>query len=646
MTDVFVVFRIEKLKTVGNIKGAAQHFFREIPTINADPKRIKNNIIIKGPSTSSDVVSAVQKTISDNVKRKVRANAVLAVEAIVTASPDYFRPDNPHVAGAWDEKRLRVWREAIEPWIAQEFPHAASVILHLDESTPHYQIIDVPLVQDAKTGNYKLSCKEKYGGASRKSLAVWQDKAAEPVRHLGIQRGIPGSRATHTKINRYYGEMNQVLVDIPPLIPKPIPLPDAVFNEKIPFFSSKKERGKLEAVHAQESEAYKKNLIANQQARLKNFGSVYNRALGANRYKNEISSLQATVKKLNKKTNELNAQISELDAEIKALSTANRLRTLPLDDVLKKLYNAQLAPDGKETHSTKKYQIGNQEITVTPAKNGKGFVWMEQDGTGKRGAIDLVMHLDNCDYKEAVKMLGQYFAVDAIAAEHHRRLAPRSREEVVRAVAEPPELPDSKSENWMRVKKWLTNVRAIPVKLVNWLHREQLVYADERNNAVFPRLERPDAATLGPASFVESSLAERPFRTYGNNEYGPYVLKGNPNQLVLTAAPLDAISIKAVYPFVTAIATGENMLNPSDIKRFIAEDAQVFLAFNNDNQGEELSKLASEAWPNVTRLAPPKSKDWNEALQRGEFAYVDPEWLEVNDAPDEQDISRFGQRPQ
>lgn len=193
-----VVFRIAKLKSWGNIGGAAAHNLRTRPTPNADPA--KKNIVLVGPRNGEGVVDAVKQKLDGMTIRK---NAVLAVEVVISASPGYFRPSDPGRAGHWDKDRLAAWRKSTESWISRKFPHAASVVLHLDEATPHYQVIDVPI--NDSTG--RLDARSKYGG--RATLASWQTSAAKAVEHLGIERGIKGSQAKHTTLKEFYAHVNK-----------------------------------------------------------------------------------------------------------------------------------------------------------------------------------------------------------------------------------------------------------------------------------------------------------------------------------------------------------------------------------------------------------------------------------------------------
>ena len=200
-----VVFRIAKLKSAAAINGAGKHNHRERETevgesltLNADPQRTPDNVVLKTPEGKS-TYEAVMDVIGD---QRVRSNAVLAIEAIISASPSYFRPDDPAAAGTYEQAALDRWREAVEPWIAERFPHAVSVVLHLDESTPHYHIIDVPLAE-----NGKLSARSKFAGP--RDLARWQTDAAKAVEHLGISRGRESSEAHHLQVKKFYGAVTK-----------------------------------------------------------------------------------------------------------------------------------------------------------------------------------------------------------------------------------------------------------------------------------------------------------------------------------------------------------------------------------------------------------------------------------------------------
>lgn len=393
-----VVFRIAKLKTYGNIGGAAAHNLRTRPTFNADPKR--KNIVLKGSVNSGE---QVVQDVKDKLQHlKIRSNAVLAVEVLISASPEYFRPENPGAAGTWDEKKLNEWRKSVEPFIKKEFPHAVSVVLHLDESTPHYQIIDVPL--NDKTG--KLDARTKYGG--RTILGRWQTKAHLPVKHLGIERGVQGSNAKHTTLKRWYALLrSEYLQDLPAVSPAPDLLPPRSFLEKSPLTEVGKERRKKEAEQKAKIAKRTAELKAQRRAKLKNYAPMSAKLALTELYIEKNKDLEARNEYLSK----INKELEEENKRLAAI--AKRLRPLDPELVLERLYNAQKTPEG---HYRVKGHVVRVEAAATTTGAGTTHWVIDAQNKG-RGAIDLVIKLSQCDYKAATLLLAQYFDAGEVVAD-------------------------------------------------------------------------------------------------------------------------------------------------------------------------------------------------------------------------------------
>jgi len=598
-----VVFRIAKLKTFGNIGGAGAHNLRTRPTPNADPR--KKNIVLVGPKTGEGVVDAVKQKLDGMTVRK---NAVLAVEVVISASPEYFRPGDPDKAGHWEADKLSEWRKATESWISRRFPHAASVVLHLDEATPHYQVIDVPINDD--TG--RLDARSKYGG--RAALAGWQTEAAKPVAHLGIERGIEGSQAKHTTLKEFYGHVNKEPAPLPPVkTRKPEPLPAPSLAERMPFTDANKARAQQEAQQAKLEAKRTKEIEARKSAALKNYPVLDAKARATMLAEKKVEITEANFDMMQEKIKAKDAQIAAAKTE------ANKLRALPIGEVLTRLYGAELAHDSKEHHTTKKWKLADgQEVAVSPGKTADE-VWIVQgQGTGSKGAINLVMALDGIDYKDALKVLGDAFGSTAVVREHRRELVARAQKQVKEVLAEPRTAPPRDESRWSKVKAWLKDVRAVPAKLVDWLHAQKSVYADSRNNSVFPR--------ANGGAFVRGTTATAFHRTVGGKECGPYVIPGSDAQVVLCEAPVDALSLKAIYPKAKILALGGNLLSPDEVKQHIKPGAAVLLGFDNDEQGKVFESQAKALWPHAETLQVPSgAKDWNEALQTGKIT-PDASW--------------------
>jgi len=201
----YAIFRAEKIKSWRLLKNASGHMNRTIPTPNADLSR--HNPILSG---SGNPDADVRRHIIDAGldPSKLRKNGVIAVRLLVTASPEYFRPGRVQNAGEWDKDQLDAWLPRAQAFLQKEFgDNLVSSILHLDESTPHIDAIFVPLDRSPrkKGAPVRLNCGRWLDG--RAKLRALQDRYAEAMKPLGLQRGQQGSRARHTEIKKYYGTL-------------------------------------------------------------------------------------------------------------------------------------------------------------------------------------------------------------------------------------------------------------------------------------------------------------------------------------------------------------------------------------------------------------------------------------------------------
>jgi len=176
----FAILRMEKIKSAGSFKRALEHNTRERVPSNADPERLQFNKYEGG--TADEIF----KKFEEKMPGKVRKNAVLAVELVMTASHDF--------RGNWTDylKDCQTWAEKI---FGKE--NILSVAHHLDEKTPHLQILLMPL----KDG--KLNAKAFIGG-SRDRMAELQDDFYKSAGFFaGLSRGKPAAetRARHTQHN-------------------------------------------------------------------------------------------------------------------------------------------------------------------------------------------------------------------------------------------------------------------------------------------------------------------------------------------------------------------------------------------------------------------------------------------------------------
>ena len=191
----FAILRTSKFKTMGNIGGSLAHNYRTIETPNADHLKTPDNF------HSLSNPEAVKNAISERLPEKRRSDAVFCIEYMITASPEWH--------GWNDERQNEYFKQAVD-WLEQRHgkQNVVATSIHRDETTPHLVAYVVPLDQD--TG--RLNAKKFLGGKAK--FAQMQSDFANKMKNLGLERGIEGSKAKHTRIKEYYAKVNNPVPQI------------------------------------------------------------------------------------------------------------------------------------------------------------------------------------------------------------------------------------------------------------------------------------------------------------------------------------------------------------------------------------------------------------------------------------------------
>lgn len=197
----YAILRTEKLKTAGNLGGLNAHLTRTMDVPNADPALAKYN---SRPIGTADLRQDVEArlAIAGITPRK---NAVLAIEHLITASPDAFNyrknAEGQLVGNVEDWKKFE--KTSLE-WLRKRYgaDNVVNFTVHKDESTPHIHAVVVPIDKKGK-----LNCRSYLGG--KEKLSEMQSSFADAVKELGLERGVKGSKAKHQTISRFYGSLSQ-----------------------------------------------------------------------------------------------------------------------------------------------------------------------------------------------------------------------------------------------------------------------------------------------------------------------------------------------------------------------------------------------------------------------------------------------------
>ena len=143
--------RAEKLVNMGSVAASMQHCYRERETRNADPKRTPDNqhLVAKNTDEAMGKLRAL-------LPEKRRKDAVLAVEYVMSASPEWFATATP-------EQEKALFQQSLQ-WLADKYgaDRIITASIHRDETTPHLSAFVVPLTQDKR-----LSAKEFIGSRDK-----------------------------------------------------------------------------------------------------------------------------------------------------------------------------------------------------------------------------------------------------------------------------------------------------------------------------------------------------------------------------------------------------------------------------------------------------------------------------------------------
>ncbi|MDI7854629.1 MobV family relaxase [Vibrio parahaemolyticus] len=191
MSNLKTILRFEKIKDFKQLNLSNAHVQRYINTPNADGK-IKNKVIYG----SGNLVKDVKKEFNKRLNKKPRKGAVICMEAIFSLSPEYFT----------DQKSVVNFANAVVKYLNENFlENTMSVVLHLDESTPHIHAHITPITEDGRLSAFELF--------NKKTLRDFQKSYCETVKkETGLNfTYTEGSKAKHTDLKNYYGMVNEKL---------------------------------------------------------------------------------------------------------------------------------------------------------------------------------------------------------------------------------------------------------------------------------------------------------------------------------------------------------------------------------------------------------------------------------------------------
>ena len=217
----YSVFRIQGIKTTGDLVGISKHNKDRVSHTNQDidTSKSKDNIILiecnNYNSKFNDIVAPMKQEHTERMKT-MRADRIktfnqhinsskndVAFEMVFTSDNEFFDGLNRNDIKKWAEKSL----DFVTKDLGIERRNILHAIVHMDEKTPHLHVVAGPLV---KTYNKKqnkdvwsISRRQYINGKSQLSKA--QDIYNQRMNESGykLDRGEKGSSKEHTTKAQY-----------------------------------------------------------------------------------------------------------------------------------------------------------------------------------------------------------------------------------------------------------------------------------------------------------------------------------------------------------------------------------------------------------------------------------------------------------
>ncbi|WP_414528796.1 DUF3991 domain-containing protein [Nodularia chucula] len=290
---------------------------------------------------------------------------------------------------------------------------------------------------------------------------------------------------------------------------------------------------------------------------------------------------------------------------------------MPLEDVA-----WQLGLDRDHNQSVKWRGQGH----IMNIDGSKFYDFHPSEERGGGGAIDLVIHVNECNDQQAIEWLHDRFGEKgverAVIAQTRKRAA-----EIAQFEPRPKFVPPPADERqWHKVENYLTEKRELLPSFIQAVHDQGLIYADEQQNAVF-LMRNLDAETTG--AFLNVTEGEdnsfEGYVTGSKRTEGWFHLKlgGEPNgeieKVVLCKSPIEALSFATLEMEVQrGIPKTRTMYMAVDSPKslpveFLQTVPHVEVAYDNDDPGNETARMIMEQLHHAMRVKP-KGKDWNDTL--------------------------------
>ena len=269
---------------------------------------------------------------------------------------------------------------------------------------------------------------------------------------------------------------------------------------------------------------------------------------------------------------------------------ADRLRAIPLENIL------TLSAARPDPRDPCKWHTARGVLSV---RGPKFFNW--QRGTGGGGAIDLVIHLHQVSFRQALHWLEQHCPLPVTTS-------------VPPAPPIPQRLPLPAPDQFHTVRRYLVEQRALPEPLVEALARSGDLYADPRANAVF-LLRNAAGQPVGAELRGIGPVPWRGMAPGSRKDLGFFSVPALPQpDVILCESAIDAISCLVLHPEHRCLSTAGARPNPPWLADLLAQGSRLWCGFDLDATGQAMAHAMIGFHPSIQLLQPPLH-DWNDVLR-------------------------------
>ena len=211
------ILRFAKYKgpEIGQIEAhneRAKESYASNPDIDTNRSKLNYNLLTPPPKYRAEAERQIREAGC-----RTRKDSVRLVEALVTASPEFFQVKSQKEIRGYFERALEFMK------VKQDPNTFVSAVVHMDEKTPHMHLCFVPITEDGR-----LSAKDIVG--NKKKLTKWQDEYWSYMvkKYPDLERGESASETgrTHipprifkqaTKMHRLEQKLRELLASINPM---------------------------------------------------------------------------------------------------------------------------------------------------------------------------------------------------------------------------------------------------------------------------------------------------------------------------------------------------------------------------------------------------------------------------------------------